>query len=434
MANGTRLFHRSRRFILGENTVPGIGAYEDFESQTLNFGDWHLGWLSTGIVYSYIVPVAYEDFETQTVTSTVLPVFGWFSGGIVTLQVLAALPASVPLPLGGTTTITVTITTGGVSPFTYQWKKAGVALTNVAPYSGVTTATLTFTNPTSSQYDNYTVTVTDALGRSVTSTTAVVKGVGAEWSARVQANGGAAPSGGTISAIDTFAGSLASSGVWTKINTMNVFAPDSLIACMTPLKVGGGFDPWTNHNFVLADLSVNGLVGNASNKTLNIGLNPATAFATLTAGLAWYAKAVTATGFTMGCYDGTHDLISASKYSDNNAYSYNSGSSGASASVASPGAGFYFSTRVSSTDHRLYFANSSNAFAQKALDSTSATGAYLSQPMFMFCVNLSSGSVQLATSDSYSFGAVLLNATSTDGSNLFTAVQALRTSFGGGFV
>lgn len=42
---------------------------------------------------------------------------------------------------------------------TYQWRKGGVALANVAPYSGVTSATLTITNPAVSDAGNFDVIV-----------------------------------------------------------------------------------------------------------------------------------------------------------------------------------------------------------------------------------------------------------------------------------
>lgn len=53
----------------------------------------------------------------------------------------------------GTRTITITAT--GVT--TYRWRKNGVLLNNGAPYGGVTTATLTITNPTMAADDDYDV-------------------------------------------------------------------------------------------------------------------------------------------------------------------------------------------------------------------------------------------------------------------------------------
>jgi hypothetical protein len=69
---------------------------------------------------------------TASVTSNVLPV--------ITVQPVA--PAAT---CSGTGTIIISVTANGVS--SYQWRRNGVNLTNVAPYSGVTTATLTITNP-----------------------------------------------------------------------------------------------------------------------------------------------------------------------------------------------------------------------------------------------------------------------------------------------
>ncbi|QKJ62831.1 T9SS sorting signal type C domain-containing protein [Flavobacterium sp. M31R6] len=69
---------------------------------------------------------------TASVTSNVLPA--------ITTQ-----PATPAAACAGTGTVTITIGATGVT--TYQWRKNGTPLSNVAPYSGVTTATLTITNP-----------------------------------------------------------------------------------------------------------------------------------------------------------------------------------------------------------------------------------------------------------------------------------------------
>jgi len=71
---------------------------------------------------------------TASVTSNVLPV--------ITTQ-----PAAIPSANACSGTGTVTINVGATGVTTYQWRRNGVNLTNVAPYSGVTTATLTITNP-----------------------------------------------------------------------------------------------------------------------------------------------------------------------------------------------------------------------------------------------------------------------------------------------
>jgi hypothetical protein len=57
------------------------------------------------------------------------------------------------------TTITYTVATQGQTPTSIQWRKDLVNLSNVGAYSGVTSNTLTITNPTAAQSGSYSVTV-----------------------------------------------------------------------------------------------------------------------------------------------------------------------------------------------------------------------------------------------------------------------------------
>ncbi len=94
------------------------------------------------------------------------------------------------------------------------------------------------------------------------------------WANRVVANGGALPSLATRVAAETFSNSLASSGLLSKIYAMNIVAPDSLIAVLTPFICLVGNQLWTNHNFVLADLTINGLIGDGANKWMDVTFSP----------------------------------------------------------------------------------------------------------------------------------------------------------------
>ncbi|WP_143161877.1 GEVED domain-containing protein [Flavobacterium terrae] len=60
------------------------------------------------------------------------------------------------------------VATGAAS---YQWRRNGVNLTNTAPYSGATTATLTITNPALAIAGNFDVVISNAAGCSITSNT-----------------------------------------------------------------------------------------------------------------------------------------------------------------------------------------------------------------------------------------------------------------------
>ena len=82
-----------------------------------------------------------------------------------------------PLPVINTQPAITTICTTGTGTFsvvatgatTYQWRRAGAALTNVPPYSGVNTATLTITNPSLAAAGNFDVVISNGTC-SVTST------------------------------------------------------------------------------------------------------------------------------------------------------------------------------------------------------------------------------------------------------------------------
>lgn len=81
---------------------------------------------------------------------------------IITVQ--PTTPATVNCE-SGTRTISVTAT----NATSYQWRRAGVNLTNVAPYSGVNTNTLTITDPTVVASGSFDVVVSNAAPCSVTS-------------------------------------------------------------------------------------------------------------------------------------------------------------------------------------------------------------------------------------------------------------------------
>jgi len=74
---------------------------------------------------------------------------------------ITAQPAAVTKVYGQTATFSVTA--DGLSTLSYKWQKGGADITNPNAY-GVTTATLTISNVTLADEDNYTVTVTDQAG------------------------------------------------------------------------------------------------------------------------------------------------------------------------------------------------------------------------------------------------------------------------------
>ena len=73
-----------------------------------------------------------------------------------------SIPATATAAVGATLTINATVS-GGLAPLTYQWKKGG---TNV---SGATSKNFSKATAAAGDSSSYTLTVTDAAGKSVTS-------------------------------------------------------------------------------------------------------------------------------------------------------------------------------------------------------------------------------------------------------------------------
>jgi len=69
-------------------------------------------------------------------------------------------PVPQTVAAGGTTTFTVAV--NGSTPFSFQWRKGGSALSNSGVFSGVTTATLTLTGVAAGDAGSYDVVVTNA--------------------------------------------------------------------------------------------------------------------------------------------------------------------------------------------------------------------------------------------------------------------------------
>jgi hypothetical protein len=264
------------------------------------------------------------------------------------------------------------------------------------------------------------------------------------WANRVVINGGAVPSLATQMAMSTFTNTMDAAGLTSMMKTLNVFAPDSLAACLTPLIIGAANDPWNNvgPSFVSGDLDVNGLLGDGSSKIINTGFAPSAGFATsLSAGLSVYESTTTN---AIVCAIGGHQSSSTVGLAlFTNSFGtgqvlFDCWNNSTGRLVVNPGptvAGFTSGNRVSATDSRAYFANSSNAFAQIGStsatsgnafsDCTQATGVFCSQE---FPTN------QFVSARRMSFAAIHDGLTSGQAQSLYNAVQTLRQTLGGGFV
>lgn len=265
-----------------------------------------------------------------------------------------------------------------------------------------------------------------------------------DWVARVVAHGGAIPSSATQMAMSTFTNSLDSAGLTSLMISLNVFAPDSLVACLTPLLIGGSFDPWSNvgPSFVSGDLNINGLLGDATSKVLDTGLAPSAGFSqSISAGLSVYESTTTN---AIVCAIGGHQTSSTVGFAlFTNSFGtgqvlFDCWNNSTGRLVVNPGptvAGFTSGNRTAANVSKAYFANSSNPFAQIGTtlatsgnlfsDCTQGTGVFCSQE---FPTN------QFVSGRRMSFAAIHLGLSAAQAQDLFNAVHKLRQTLGGGFV
>lgn len=139
------------------------------------------------------------------------------------------------------------------------------------------------------------------------------------------------PSAATIEAVCQFVQTLRVNGILNKFVAINPIIPpenpDSLNAlgyALWPNGWGGGpgfgFQPWVNNNFVLGDLSLDGLTGDALSKYYDTGLGPDVTFGLDDGGLTVYETVLSPfeglfiPEYELGVYslvDGTFFLLSA---------------------------------------------------------------------------------------------------------------------------
>lgn len=212
------------------------------------------------------------------------------------------------------------------------------------------------------------------------------------WASRVVTNGGADPSTATKNAMSTFYNALQAAGLDTKMKALCVFVPDSLIAATTPLIVGNGIDPWTNHGFVTADLTVDGLKGDGVAKYLQTGLVPSAIFAVGNSGVT-LVNTLTSQGVEQdfGCAlaaaGSASLLLSISNGTNLIAYSFDEGGSFLN-TVNSFWEGYLSANRVANNDFKCYKASPTVAHATLASSAVVTALAAPNIEMLMFCWNL----------------------------------------------
>jgi hypothetical protein len=126
------------------------------------------------------------------------------------------------------------------------------------------------------------------------------------WASAVTAAGGTY-SPATLTAVSTFVASAKGSGYWSKLNRINLFCGDQLVAALVPLKAGGGNALDAAVAFVGGDYTeATGLTGNGTTKYLTTGLIPSVSLSAASTHLALYNRS----GGTAGGVIGSRNSIS----------------------------------------------------------------------------------------------------------------------------
>lgn len=267
------------------------------------------------------------------------------------------------------------------------------------------------------------------------------------WAAQVVTNGGASPSAASIRVVSDAFYSIDAQG-WSHsvagsdIKFLNLFAPDSLIASITP-QIDVSAVPWTNNNFVVGDLTVNGLKGNGTNKSLGTGYLPATYWVDGSAGLSCMVSLAAAENtYDMGIAG--NNLNSQfglqANWSDTKSYfecfRFDAPNFITGTPPASPTVGYWSGNRTSTSAGTMYFAKTGTAHGSIGTMAGAQTGAANMGGVFtlyIFALN-STGTIGSWSTKRLSMVAGHKGFSSAESSAFFTLCQAARTAFGGGTV
>jgi Fibronectin type III domain len=267
------------------------------------------------------------------------------------------------------------------------------------------------------------------------------------WSRKVQAAGGSAPSSTTKTALKAFYSALDTAGIARKFSSLNCLVPDNLIAALVPLICTEGSEVWTNHNFVSGDLSVTGLTGNASDKYLDTGcissgssiVSPASAGMSVV----WSGGTATAVNYALGAAGSaaySQFGIARTTTPSINFSCWQSGGGDAAdhfnwasgSGISNSWRGFTSMNRTSTSAFTAYAASSSLSFTSVGSGSGTMTGSTTgTYPVFAFALN-SLGSPSTYSNHTFSFIAIHAGFTSAQAQALYNAVAAMRSSLGGG--
>lgn len=252
-----------------------------------------------------------------------------------------------------------------------------------------------------------------------------------------------------ILAMNSFVLGCRADGTWAKMKEVNCFpAAGSVAIAGTPLLLGptgadAGLYQWSNRAgaFVDADVTINGVAGNASTKAFVTGIRPSGTFSSAnSAGLTVYTSTLTTVGYDAGGFNAAGTALFGIGSDSGGTFNGDCWDPAVVSSLtpASPAlAGFYSISRISAVDFRSYFANSTNAFAQQAVNATPSGQTWFGgagNNNLIVCGVEFAGTLVAATARRQSFFAAHEGLTATETLALFNRVQKLRVDLGGGFI
>lgn len=251
---------------------------------------------------------------------------------------------------------------------------------------------------------------------------------------RIVANGGSPLSSSTENALNAFIKGMKADGNWDKMLALNVFLPDSLTACLTPLIVGGGSDPWVNHGFTAGNLSTTGLQQLfGSNNYLDTGCNISNIFTSITdCGFTWASTCSGIMNMRANAFDGGN---MAGLYAD-----------GTNVRTGLFQPWDVQPALITGTPSKLFSSASRAAATATVIQKNTANGtnsasggAGAARPnlvLYGFCWNTNNvaGTFPAASDVTCSLLAIHRALTATDTDNFYARFQTLRTALGGGAV
>lgn len=244
-----------------------------------------------------------------------------------------------------------------------------------------------------------------------------------------------APTDANIKLLDTFWKMIIGFGLDSKAIVVYPMVNGDIGSCAAPMLA-----PTFAFNFAGfndASVSVNGLAGNGSTAWLDTGYDIANLPATDNS-CAIYDYALGALNkVEYGTYAGgtANGIVANMNSAGINLNSYDGNIvAGNNIRAAEPGNGFFVSTRVSSTDFRVYYYTATNSIQQFSTNATvSFTGPFNSCRFPFYAESSGTGSRDSFFDGTLSFAWLGKGLTLTQSSNLWYSVQAYRTNVTGGY-